>query len=280
MISKTNQIIYLSIYENNLSQIIPIKLFLYRCDLFDSCNQCQSYKTCSWCQGKCLTKNLNQCLTNSTCTSLNIEHFSPSILPINGETRVKISFNELINLKIIEITLADIPCLIIKSEYSFIECLSKESNKSRQGLIKISFENSIIIFSKQFIQYRQSSIISMNPLMIYEYGGQILHINGKYLIIGNSQQIFIGNYHCLILKQIQIDYLTCRLPSIPSGFYNISIIIDKQIIFNNQISLQVTPNPIVQDIYPLISFARYSRFIQQYKSLHFYSQKTDELREN
>lgn len=255
IISSNNETIYLSIYENNISIGIPIKMYLYRCDLFDSCNQCQSYKTCSWCQGKCLTRTSNQCLNNSPCTSLKIEDFSPKILPLNGETLVKIYLNELINVKIIEITLADIPCQLIKYE-NHIQCLSKQINSSRQGLIKISFENFIIIFSKQFIEYRLSSIISINPLIIYEFGGQILQINGKNLIIGNFQQIFIGNFQCLILKQIKTDNLTCRLPSITSGFYNITIAIDKQTILNSGMILQVTPNPIVQDINSLTSFAR------------------------
>ncbi len=255
IISENDQLTYLSIYENNISIGIPIKLFLYRCDLYETCNKCQSKIKCSWCQGKCLSKNENQCLTKSPCTSLKIQDFSPKILPINGETIVIISLNELINDKIIEITLADIPCLIIKS-INRIECQSKQSNSSRQGLIKINFENSIIIYSKEFIEYRQSSIISFNPLIIYEFGGQILHINGNNLIIGNSQQIFIGNFQCLTIKQTITNSLTCRLPSISSGFYNVTVVIDQQTILNNGIILKVTPNPIVQDINPLISFAR------------------------
>ncbi len=256
IVSENNQIIFFSIYENNISIGIPIKMFIYRCDLYESCDQCQSHLTCSWCQGKCLSKKTKQCLINSRCTSLKIEDFSPKFLPLNGETLVKISLNQLINEKIIEITLADILCLIIKKSINEIECLSKQSNSSRQGLIKISFENFIIIYSKEFIEYRQSSIISFNPLIIYEFGGQILHINGNNLIIGNFQQIFIGNFQCLIIKQILINSLTCRLPSISSGVYNVTVIIDKQTILNNGIVLTVTPNPIVQDINPLISFAR------------------------
>ncbi len=236
---------------------LPIKMYLYRCDYSDTCEKCQSHKTCSWCQGKCSS---NQCLMNSPCTSLKIEDFSPKILPINGETIVKISLNELINEKIVEITLADIPCLIIQRKTS-IECQSNKSNSSRQGQIKIRFQNSIILFSKDIIEYRQSSIISINPLIIYEFGGQILHINGNNLIIGNSQKIFIGNIQCLTIKQPINNALTCRLPSISSGFYNISIRIDKQTILNYGIMLQVTPNPIVQDINPLVSFASGGRLV-------------------
>jgi hypothetical protein len=251
-INKTDQLIYLSIYQNNISIGLPIKMILYHCDNYDSCEICQSHKTCSWCQGKCSS---NQCLNNSPCTSLKIQDFSPKILPIDGETIVKIILNEFINNKIIEITLADIPCLIIQSNNS-IECQSNKSNSSRHGQIKILFQNSIILLSKEFIEYRQSTIISINPLIVYEFGGQILHIHGNNLIIGNFQQIFIGNIQCVTIKQTINNDLTCRLPSMSSGFYNITIRIDKQTILNNGIRLQVTPNPVVQDINPLVSFAR------------------------
>lgn len=100
------------------------------------------------------------------------------------------------------------------------------------------------------------SIISFNPLIIYEFGGQILHFIGNNLLIGNEQKIFIENYQCIQIKPTIINVLTCQLPSIPPGFYNVTIIIDKKTILNNGISLKVTPNPIVQDINPLISFVR------------------------
>jgi hypothetical protein len=112
------------------------------------------------------------------------------------------------------------------------------------------------LFSKQFIEYRSSSIISFTPLIVYEFGGQILHIHGNNLILGNSQQIFLGNIQCMTIKQTITNGLTCRLPSIASGFYNVTVVIDYQTILNNGIILNVTPNPIVQDINPLVSFAR------------------------
>ena len=255
IISENDQLIYLSIYENNLPIGIPIKLLIYRCDLYESCDKCRSHSTCSWCQGKCLSKRINQCETSSSCTSLKIKDFSPKILPLNGETIVTIYLNEFISNDIIEITLADIPCLSKKFS-NRIECLSSKSNSSRQGQIQIHFNNSIWIFSKDFIEYRQSSIISFNPQIVYEFGGQIIHINGNNLIIGNNQQILIGNSICMITKQTMNNILTCRLPSMLSGLYNITLIIDNKTILTNGISLKVTPNPIVQDINPINSFAR------------------------
>jgi hypothetical protein len=254
-VTENDQFIFLSVYENNISIGIPIKMLIYRCDLYDLCNQCQSRLTCSWCQGKCLSKKVSQCSTDSACLSLKIEEFSPKILPMNGETIVTIYLNELIKNEIVQITLADIPCLIIKSSNQ-IECQSGKSNSSRQGQISIQLKNSIFIFSKQIIEYRQSSIISFNPLIVYEFGGQILHINGNNLIIGNNQQIFIGKSQCLTIKQTITNVLTCRLPSMLSGFYNVTVLIDNKTILNNGINLKVTPNPIVQDINPIVSFAR------------------------
>jgi hypothetical protein len=255
LIKENDEIIYLSIYENNISIGIPIKLFIYRCDLYDSCDKCQSRLTCSWCQGKCLSKKENQCSINSLCTSLKIKGFSPKILLLNGETHVTIYLNEILIDAISEITLADVPCLIIKTS-NRIECQSNKSNSSRQEPIKIYFRNSIILFSKEFIEYRQSSIITFNPLIVYEFGGQILHITGNNLIIGNYQQIFIGHSQCLTIKQTITNVLTCRLPSISSGFYNVTVLIDNRTILNNGILLRITPNPVVQDIHPIITFAR------------------------
>ncbi|CAF4809109.1 unnamed protein product [Rotaria sp. Silwood1] len=260
LINENDQIVYLSIYENNISIGIPIKMFIYRCDLYDSCDKCQSRLTCSWCEGKCLSKTDNQCSINSPCTSLIIKDFLPKKLPLNGETLVTIYLNELINDKILEITLADIPCLIIKSTNP-IECQSNKSNSSRHGPIKIHFKNSIILFSKEFIQYSQSLINSFKPMIVYEFGGQILHITGNNLIIGDHQQIFIGNYQCLSIKQTITNVLTCRLPSMLSGSYNLTVIIDNKTILNNGNILKVTPNPIVQDINPIISFASGGRLI-------------------
>ncbi|CAF2766041.1 unnamed protein product [Rotaria sp. Silwood2] len=260
LINENDQTVYLSIYENNISIGIPIRMFIYQCDLYDSCDKCQSRLTCSWCQGKCLSKKDNQCLINSPCTSLKIKDFSPKKIPLYGETLVIIYLNELINDKILEITLADIPCLIIKST-NRIECQSNKSNSSRHGPIKIYFKNSIILFSKELIQYTQSSINSFNPIIVYEFGGQILNIIGNNLIIGNRQQIFIGNFQCLTIKQTITNTLTCRLPSMLSGSYNVTIIIDNKTIINNGNLLKVTPNPIVQDINPIISFASGGRLV-------------------
>lgn len=255
LITENDQITYLSIYENDISIGIPIKMFIYQCNLYDSCDKCQLRSACSWCQGRCSSKSSDQCLIDSPCTSLKIKDFSPKKIPLNGETIVKIYLNEIITDDIIEITLAEIPCLIIKST-NRIECQSTKSNSSRQGSIKIHFKNSIILFSKEFIHYCQPSIISFYPRIVYEYGGQILHITGNNLIIGNNQKIFIDNLQCITIKQTTINVLTCRLPTISPGLYNITILIDNKTILNNGFKLQVTPNPVIKDINPFLSFAR------------------------
>jgi hypothetical protein len=95
--SSNDQLINLFVYQNNISIGIPIKLFIYQCNLYDSCDICQSRLKCSWCQGECSS---NKCLTNDQCTSLRIQDFSPKILPLGGETLVTIDLNELIGNKI------------------------------------------------------------------------------------------------------------------------------------------------------------------------------------
>jgi len=254
IINENNQLISLTIYQNNVLIGNPIDMFIYRCDFYDSCNQCHLRNKCSWCQGRCLSKLINKCLINEPCTSLRIKDFLPKIIPLNGQTILTIYLNENFKEKILEILIVDIPCEIINSSI-IIQCQSKISNSSKKGQISIRFTNSIFILSKDQIEFRQSSIISINPTIVYELGGQILHINGQNLLIGNQQKIFIGNYQCIQIKQILTNILSCRLPSIIPGIYNITIQIDNQII-NTEQKLKVTPNPIVQDIDPTISFAR------------------------
>jgi len=254
LLNENNQIIYLTIYQNNILIGKPIEMFIYRCNFYDSCDQCNLRQKCSWCQGRCLSKLINNCSISEQCTSLRIKNFLPKIIPLNGKTIITIDLNENFKEKIIEILLADIPCIIIDS-INRIQCQSQPSNSSRIGQISIRFSNSIYILSKDVIEYRQPRIISINPMIVYEFGGQIFYINGENLFIGNEQKIFIGNYQCLQIKQTLDNLFSCHLPSIIPGIYNITMQIDNQIINTKQI-LKVTPNPIVQDIDPTISFAR------------------------
>lgn len=254
IVNENNQKLFLTIYQNDILIGNPIEMFIYRCNLHDSCDQCNLREKCSWCQGQCLSKLINKCLINEQCTSLRIKDFSPKIIPLNGQTIITIYLNEYFKETILEILLADIPC-IIRNSSNIIQCQSQLTNSSRTGLISIRFSNSIYILSKNIIEYRQTSIISINPMLVYELGGQILHINGQNLFIGNEQKVFIENFQCLQIKQTLSNNLSCRLPSINPGIYNITLQIDNQII-NLEQKLKVTSNPIVQDIDPTVSFAR------------------------
>ncbi|CAF1166098.1 unnamed protein product [Adineta steineri] len=257
--NKNDEKMFLTLIQNDIVIGNPIEMFIYRCDLYDSCDKCNLRSKCVWCQGQCLSKLSNTCVTSEQCTSLRIIDFSPKFIPLNGQTIITIYINEVFNEKIIEILIVDIPCLIINSS-NVIQCQSQPSNSSRKGRIHIRFSNSIYILSKEMIEYQQSSIISINPNIIYQYGGQILYINGQNLLIGNEQKIFIGKHQCKNIKETLINNLSCRLPSITPGTYNIIIKIDNQII-NTEQNLKVTPNPIVQDIDPTISFASGGRLI-------------------
>ena len=255
--NENNQPVALTVYQNDVLIGQPIDMFIYRCDLYDSCDQCNRRKTCSWCQGRC---SANKCSTNEQCTSLRIKDFSPKILPLNGKTMVTIYLNEDFNPKdITEILLIDRPCVIMNAT-KIIQCQSDRSNSSRKGRISIRFSNSIYILSKDDIEYRQSLISSINPMISYELGGQILHLNGENLFIGNKQKILIGDYQCLKIKPTLLNTLSCQLPSIVPGIYNITLLIDNQIITSEQ-SLTITPNPIVQDIDPTTSFASGGRLV-------------------
>ncbi|CAF5228335.1 unnamed protein product, partial [Rotaria magnacalcarata] len=140
---------------------------------YDTCDKCNLRSKCSWCQGRCLTNSINKCLINEQCTSLRIVDFSPKSIPLNGRTIINILLNEHINEEIVEILLADIPCLLINSS-NIIQCQAIVSNYSRKGHISVQFSNSIYILSKEYIEYCQSSINSITPNIVYEVGGQIL----------------------------------------------------------------------------------------------------------
>ena len=252
--TRNEQNILLTIYKNNISIGIPLKMFIYRCDFYDTCDECHLRSKCSWCQAQCSSKSTNRCLINEQCTSLRIKDFSPKLIPLNGKTIVKIYLNEHFNESIIEIFLADIPCLVINS-LNVIQCQSQTSNSTRKGPISIRFSNSIYILSKEEVEFRQTSIISIDPAIVHESGGQILHINGRNLFIGNERKISIGNYQCLPIRQIFSNILSCRLPSIRPNIYNVTLKIDNQIV-NSEKSLRVTPMPIIDDVNPTKSFAR------------------------
>ncbi|CAF3744671.1 unnamed protein product [Rotaria sordida] len=269
--TENEQISYLTIYQNNILIGNPIKMFIYNCNLYDTCYKCNLRLKCIWCQGQCLTKSKNKCLINEQCTSLRINDFSPKLIPLYGKTIINIYLNEYINEEILEILLIDIPCLLINST-NIIQCQSQITNSTRKGQISIRFSNSIYILSKDYIEYCQTSIISINPNIVYEFGGQIFYINGENLFIGNEQKIFFNNYQCIQIKQISINTLSCRLPSMISKIYNITLKIDNQLI-NIEQKLKVTPNPIVQDIDPTISFASGGRLITV-RGMYFGSAQT------
>ncbi len=136
-----------------------------------------------------------------------------------------------------------------------IQCEAGPANSSRKGQIGVRFSNGIYILSKEGVEYRQPSMSSIHPTIVYELGGQTLQINGENLLVGNEQKIFIGNYQCLQIEQTFPNSLSCRLPAINSGVYNVTVLIDNQMV-NVEQKLKVTPNPVVQDIDPTISFAR------------------------
>jgi hypothetical protein len=109
-------------------------------------------------------------------------------------------------------------------------------------------------------------------MISYELGGQILYLNGENLSIGNKQEIFIGNFQCQKIHSTLLNTLSCHLPSIIPGIYNITLHIDNQIIISEQ-TFKVTPNPIVQDIDPTISFASGGRFVT-IRGMYFSSAQT------
>ena len=253
---ESNQSIYLSVYNNNRPLGRSIRMFLSRCDLFSTCEQCRKQMQCSWCQEQCFSRSEKPCSNEELCSSLRIKNFFPKRIPLGGETMVTIEFNELISHEVEHVTLADLRCSIIEVS-NRVACRSNQSTTSRQGPVEIRFRNSMTLRSKDSIEYRTSSIHSVNPKIAFEFGGQILHLAGKNLLIGNEQEIFVGHVPCVTMQSTVANALSCQLPALSSGIYNITLRLDKQTMILSNDLFQVTPNPIVQDIYPTISFARF-----------------------
>lgn len=201
-------------------------------------------------------------------SSIEIDDFSPKHLPIAGETIVQIKLNRISINKIIRITLADVPCLILNFTKD-IFCQSNQSSSSRIGLIQIHFENSSVVSSKDQIEYRQLKISAIDPTVAYQYPGRSLHLYGENFLLGNLQEIFLGSYQCSIIERITMNNITCRLPKLAAGSYHLTVLIDKKPIENpNEILLKVTENPTIEDIYPLTSFARYAHVHRRYSIAH------------
>ena len=262
---ESNQSIYLSVYSNDRPLGRSIRMFLSRCDLLSTCEQCQKQMQCSWCQDQCFSRSEKRCSNNELCSSLRIKNVFPKRLPLGGETIVTIEFNELISHEVDHVTVANLPCSIIEVS-ARVTCRSNRSATSRQGPVEIRFRNSMTLRSKDSIEYRTSSIHSVNPKIAFEFGGQILHLSGKNLLIGNEQEIFVGHVLCATIPSTMANVLSCQLPALSSGIYNITLRLDKQTMIRSNDLFQVTPNPIVQDIYPTISFARFVLTIEKRRS--------------
>ena len=252
---ENHRAVFLTIHQNEILIGQPLELFIFRCDFYQSCDQCHARQQCSWCQGRCSTKSMDKCSINEQCTSLIIKNFSPKIIPLNGKTIISFDLNEDLKEKILEIRLIDQPCLLMNSS-NRIQCQASVSNRSKKGQISIRLTNSIYLLSKDEIEYRQPLIISINPRITYQSSGRFLHLHGENFFMGNEQKIILGNSVCPMMKSTFPNTLSCRLPSILPGIYNITLQIDEQIIPGEQ-TLKITGNPLVQDIDPTVSFARY-----------------------
>jgi len=189
--------------------------------------------------------------------SIEIEDFHPKIVSIDVETVVRIRLNRKINEKISGIRLADVNCRVLNVTEE-IFCRSDKSNSSKIGSIEIDFDDSMRISSKDSIAFQQSKIFSIEPTVIYQSSPIILHIFGENLLIGSSQAIFFGDFQCFHLKQRTTTNFTCEFSANSVGTYNLTLFIDQKSIENtNGFTLRVKSKPIIEDIYPLASFARF-----------------------
>lgn len=172
-----------------------------------------------------------------------------------------ISLNEPFNEHLGEPTLADVPCAVLNVSNGLIRCRAAPIDSPRQGEIRLRLDNSVLLLSKETIEYRQTAVKTLGPRRIYEYGGQTLQLTGDNLLIGNQQKLFVGHFQCVQTKSIGGPNLfTCRLPAMTPGVYNVTLTIDDEAIPLEE-NFVVTPNPSVQDIDPTVSFASEGRLV-------------------
>ena len=251
-----NVSIPLKIYENDVLIGLPKTISIYRCEAIESCDSCYKSLICSWCQGKCIPKQFNSCSIVDQCISVKIQDFFPKRIPIGGGTELSIFISEPIREDIHQISVADLPCSSVKIT-DHIRCFSSQSNYSRKGPIKIQFYSSITIISDNSVEYLKPKLDHLNTNRFYEFGGQVLELTGSNLEIGNDQMIFLNDHRCLPMNAREDHLLSCRLPAVSSGLYNVTLRFDKDTVIYSNMSISVTPNPVVRDIHPTTSFARY-----------------------
>ena len=257
---ENNQPISLTIHQNDVLIGQSLDLFIFRCDFYESCDQCNAREQCFWCRGRCSMKTNEKCSINEQCTSLRMTDFYPKIIPCNGKTIITIDFNEDLPETIVEIRLIDQLCSITMNSSKRIQCQATISNTSKKGQISIQLTNSIYILSKDSIEYRQPLIMSITPRITYQSSERLIHLHGENLLLGNERKILLGNFPCLIIKSSLLNSLSCRLPMIRPGVYNITLHVDEQIVSSEQ-TLKITGNPLVQDIDPTVSFASGGRLV-------------------
>ncbi|CAF0887075.1 unnamed protein product, partial [Didymodactylos carnosus] len=245
----------------------PVQLMLYRCDLYDTCQQCHQQPSCSWCQGHC-AKSIMCNNRREICTSLFIDDIQPLQIPVGGGSLITITLKsnqpEQQQVFVTEITLVNIPCQIVGTGPQLvIQCRSGSSNDSRRGLVVLRLNSNITLVSKQSIAYYDPQIVDVKPSLSFQSGGVLLHVYGSYLNIGSSQDLYINGDKLCPIQEKNEHLLTCLTPQLkPNQTYSIQIKFDNSTTtIVKYDAIKITPDPQIIDIDPTVSFTSGGRLI-------------------
>ncbi|CAF4154537.1 unnamed protein product, partial [Didymodactylos carnosus] len=195
---------------------------VYKCRyMSDSCGSCillEDYYNCIWCEKdkSCLNAKLSNCDQNQvvsaaigTCPDPRILEIVPLYGPLNGQTPIKVYGTSLgkkmddIRAILIYENRTEYSC-IIKSDFYIISqaflCSPIEQLPIGLYILKVIVK-SVISKDRPIFRIVQPSISAVYPTLGPRSGGTILSINGKYLIVGNKIQIYVGTQECILLNE-------------------------------------------------------------------------------
>ncbi|CAF4445994.1 unnamed protein product, partial [Didymodactylos carnosus] len=167
-------------------------------------------------------------------------------------------------LIVTEITLADIPCQIMRTDLQpIVQCFSGPSEYSRRGLVVVRLNSNITLVSKQSIVYSDPQIIDVKPSLSFQSGGILLHVYGNHLNIGSSQDLYINGDKLCPIQEKSEHLLTCLTPQLKSNrTYSIQIKFDNgTTTIVKYDAIKITPDPQIIDIDPTVSFTSGGRLI-------------------
>ncbi|KAJ8265737.1 hypothetical protein COCON_G00148360 [Conger conger] len=198
---------------------------LYNCSVGHSdCSRCHTAEQelgCVWCGGahtSCLYRESCTDPVIQTCPAPVIHSIEPLTGPLEGGTAVTILGSNL-GQKAQDVqdlvTVAGLPCALDHSRYevsSRIVCVASPSGVERSGQVAVEVNGGGRGQSDQDFSYQDPVVKQVTPQRGPKSGGTSVTITGQKLRTGQPSEVsvLIGDAPCLILSEIQGDWIECR----------------------------------------------------------------------